>query len=112
MLHWLKKFVDRLEKSSDSKSKVSLKFRGQFLSLGMIEKVWMWDDDSFGAIRKTNWRRIISIRTCIVGYVFIWQFKLKFRGQFLSLGVIEKAWLWDDDVLVLSGRQIDGGSFL
>ena len=46
--------VNRLEKSSDTKSKIALKFRGRLLSLGMIKEVWLRDDDGFGATRKTK----------------------------------------------------------
>jgi len=54
MPHWIKKFVNRLEQSSSSKSSVSLKFRGQQMSLDMIKDAWLWDDEGFGSLRKTK----------------------------------------------------------
>ena len=53
MPHLVKKIVNRLERTSSVKNKVDLKFRGEELSLEMIKDAWMWDDDGFGAIRKT-----------------------------------------------------------
>ena len=53
MPHWVKKVVNRLEGSSTQTSKVNLMFRGQSLSLNMIKKVWLWDDEGFSTIRKT-----------------------------------------------------------
>ena len=32
---------------------MDLKFRGEDISLEMIKGAWMWDDDEFGAIRRT-----------------------------------------------------------
>ena len=53
MPHLVKKIVNRLESSFSSKSKVTLKFRGEAMSLQMIKKAWLWDDEGFGATRKT-----------------------------------------------------------
>ena len=53
MPHLIKKVVNRLEKSCDKKSKVTLTFRGQSMSLDMIKQAWLWDDEGFGSTRKT-----------------------------------------------------------
>jgi hypothetical protein len=53
MPHWVKKFVNRLERTTSSKNNVSLKFRGEALSLDMIKHAWLWDDEGFGVTRKT-----------------------------------------------------------
>ena len=53
MPHWVKKVVNRLEGSSTQTSKVNLMFRGQSLSLNMIKKVWLWDDEGFSTNMKT-----------------------------------------------------------
>ena len=53
MPHWVKKVVNRLESSSNDKSKVHLLFKGQPLSLKMIKDAWLWDDEGFGSLRKT-----------------------------------------------------------
>ena len=53
MPHLIKKIVNRLENSCGVKSKVSLKFRGQLMSLDMIKTAWLWEDEGFGSTRKT-----------------------------------------------------------
>ena len=53
MPRWVKKVVNRLESSSNDKSKVHLSFKGQPLSLKMIKDAWLWDDEGFGSLRKT-----------------------------------------------------------
>ena len=53
MPHLVKKLVNRLERSCSAKSKISLKFRGQMMSLDMIKKAWLWDNEGFGTTRKT-----------------------------------------------------------
>ena len=53
MPHLVKKIVNRLERTSCSKNKVSLAFRGHPMSLNMIKEAWLWDDEGFGTIRKT-----------------------------------------------------------
>lgn len=40
MLHWIKKFVNAMECSSDPKSKRDMELNGCKINLGMIEKVW------------------------------------------------------------------------
>ena len=53
MPHLVKKIMNRLESSFGSKSKVTLKFRGEPMSLKMIKKAWLRDDEGFGTTRKT-----------------------------------------------------------
>ena len=45
--------MNRLEGSYGAKSKVSLQFRGQNMSLDMIKIAWLWDDEGFRSTRKT-----------------------------------------------------------
>ena len=51
--HWVKKFLNRLERSNAKKTKFSLKFRSQIISLDMIKRAWLWDYEGFGSTRKT-----------------------------------------------------------
>ena len=53
MSHLIKKIVNRLECTTNSKNKVSLMFRGEPLSLEMIKVAWLWDNEGFSTIRKT-----------------------------------------------------------
>ena len=53
MPHLIKKIVNRLACTSNSKNKASLKYKGKPLSLEMMKVVWLWDNDGFSAIRKT-----------------------------------------------------------
>ena len=54
MPHWVKRMVNRLENTSNKKSKTDLRFRGQFLSLDMVKHAWLWDDRGFGTLRNTK----------------------------------------------------------
>ena len=51
MPHWIKKFVNAMEKSSAPKEKRDMTFRGEKISLHMIENVWRESLGGISALR-------------------------------------------------------------